>query len=233
MADQNISRDLLLQCISRAPDIMLHQFTRITLRYLGYILDNIEESDIQAKLNYINEQFNAVGMLSKIISISSSGQPIESQLSITDEMNNILKNQIIYYNTIIDNTSSSQTTEEDTDVDNADNEYTNVALNNINITGEEMIKEELEAWGIVPDKFAYKVCMYILQFCKSNMTYNEIIDAISNKTRYKPANIVGAFVYILKHADFSKSKYITVLAKMKPEDITREFLVNNIKDFCE
>ena len=97
----------------------------------------------------------------------------------------------------------------------------------------DIIKNELNNWNISSGRLGYTIIIFIVKECSSNMSYDEIIQTLMNKTKYRRADITNALGYILKHADFSKSKYILELSKMKPKEITKEILVDKIKLLCD
>lgn len=102
-----------------------------------------------------------------------------------------------------------------------------------NMTVEDIFREELEAWGIKETSFAYEVFIYIANYAKPDMEYDDILNTIANVTGKRKCSISSAISNVTRHADFSKSKYIPILTKLPRVKITKEYLIKQLIEFCE
>ena len=76
--------------ISQMPSVFLHQFFKISCYYLGY--KNIDYPGPQDKSDFINETFNSINMLSKVISLSTNNN---KDLNENVYMNNAKNNELL------------------------------------------------------------------------------------------------------------------------------------------
>ena len=63
------------------------------------------------------------------------------------------------------------------------------------------------------------------------MSYKELINLIADATFSNPGMVSIAFGRLVRNADFSKTKYNPVLKNIK--QLTKEFVVSQLLDFCE
>ena len=105
-------------------------------------------------------------------------------------------------------------------------------------TAKEIIEAEFESWGVKDLNMAATALVNLEDYAKLNEdgsrpTYRDVLKAISVAHGGKtPASIGGMISRIIKKADFSKSKYIPVLAKYQANGVlTNEVLVLELLDF--
>lgn len=98
-------------------------------------------------------------------------------------------------------------------------------------TAANIFEEELDAWGIDKKSFTYECVMLIAEVGKAGMPYKELINLIADATFSNPGMVSIAFGRLVKNADFSKTKYNPVLKNIK--QLTKEFVVSQLLDFCE
>ena len=98
-------------------------------------------------------------------------------------------------------------------------------------TAANIFEEELDAWGIDKKSFTYECVMLIAEVGKAGMSYKELINLIADATFSNPGMVSIAFGRLVKNADFSKTKYNPVLKNIK--QLTKEFVVSQLLDFCE
>ena len=98
-------------------------------------------------------------------------------------------------------------------------------------TAANIFEEELDAWGIDKKSFTYECVMRIAEVGKAGMPYKELINLIADATSSNPGMVSIAFGRLVKNADFSKTKYNPVLKNIK--QLTKEFVVSQLLDFCE
>ena len=98
-------------------------------------------------------------------------------------------------------------------------------------TAANIFEEELDAWGIDKSSFTYECVMLIAEVGKAGMPYKELINLIADATFSNPGMVSIAFGRLVKNADFSKTKYNPVLKNIK--QLTKEFVVSQLLDFCE
>lgn len=259
-------------------------FKQISDHYDSFV-DN-QPKTINERIDYINNQYNAINILQKFIAVTSNGVPIEQQAKIKQpnaendkdntksvekttnnktskninnalpkiekNRNTTLKNKLFGTNNApVDTVSINETNKENTalidDLDINKKEENNNKDDNIddtislvddiidgNITLEDIFKEELLNWGISDNTFGYELILTIIKTCKSGMSYNEVIEILSEYTGKTKAVVSSALSRIAKTADFSKTKYndyLKSLAKNNKE-ITKEIFIKEITDFC-
>ena len=98
-------------------------------------------------------------------------------------------------------------------------------------TAANIFEEELDAWGIDKKSFTYECVMLIAEVGKAGMPYKELINLIADATFSNPGMVSIAFGRLVRNADFSKTKYNPVLKNIK--QLTKEFVVSQLLDFCE
>ena len=98
-------------------------------------------------------------------------------------------------------------------------------------TAANIFEEELDAWGIDKKSFTYECVMHIAEVGKAGMPYKELINLIADATSSNPGMVSIAFGRLVKNADFSKTKYNPVLKNIK--QLTKEFVISQLLDFCE
>ena len=87
----------LIQLISQCPEALLEQFAKLTAYYLGY-LSTSNIASVQEKARFINECFNTVSLLNKIIAITVDGDSMKGSVNVDPKSKEILNRAIAYYN---------------------------------------------------------------------------------------------------------------------------------------
>ena len=100
-----------------------------------------------------------------------------------------------------------------------------------NMSTEDIFREELNAWGIKKESFAYKCVMSLSKVGFSGMTYKNAIKAVAEDIGTNSGIVSAAFNNIANKANFSRSIYNPVLPKL--QHVIKETLVRELLDFCE
>lgn len=69
--------------LNKMPKIFIEQFVKLSCYYLAYI--DIETPSVADRTDYINESFNAMTLLNKLIATASNGKKIESQVKVPEQ----------------------------------------------------------------------------------------------------------------------------------------------------
>ena len=96
----------------------------------------------------------------------------------------------------------------------------------------DLIIEELQSWGISEDSFIFRVVTSIPEIEDYNCDFSTCIEQLSKILHTNRFIIASTITDLVRIADFSKTKYSTVLAKMPRKEITNDIVVNELMDFC-
>lgn len=100
-------------------------------------------------------------------------------------------------------------------------------------TASDIIREELDAWGVPSEFFAYKALVELPNLVKHAPKYNEIVDLVSEHFGKSKPTVSSAFTSLMNRADFSKSIYNPVLAKLTKEERTKVAVIESIAEYCD
>lgn len=182
------------------------EFDMVVKRYTDYTAGVTHTHE--EKVNYINQQYNSLNIISKMIALSSSGVPIEQQVSIAT------KEPVI-----------TKTNKEESNVIESEDET---------ITSKDVLTEDLKAWGIKERTCTWEVVMALLEVKNIGfLNYNGIVDEVCRITKRKKSTVSSAYALLCKHAKFENSKYNAVLAVLPREQITKEVLISELVDFIK
>lgn len=211
------------------------EFENISIRYEKYIANGGPKNH-KEKVDYINAQYNSINLILKMIALSASGTALEEQVVTQSQIDR----QAALHDNLFGNKKSNikQTIiEETTSSENDDNEsvetdmYDNIDFDNM--TTEKLFKEELDAWGINPSSLSYRLVIEMADKASTDMKYKDVVKMLSNITGYKAGVVSAAFSRLVKNADFSKTKYNPLISKKPTEQITKEFIIEQLIEFCE
>lgn len=126
-----------------------------------------------------------------------------------------------------------------------DEPYNNVITNSIktnkfiklpyeldDLSAKDAITIEIEAWGIKENSFMFRVATTIADIPNTNADYEECINQISERLNTSKKIISSTFTDMVRKANFSKAILIPILTKMPKEQITKEFIMEQLLDFC-
>ena len=208
--------------------------------------DNAEKYNVAMKLDYLISQ---VETLFKIINdelsiTESTTEEIEEKI-ITEET--VEENDMIKETEILeeDNNTNEEFEEIIIDEDNeVDDEILNKLISNAELiddgtnydemTPESVMKEEFDAWGLSPDYLGCKLIIDMVNMAPNvSLTKDSEYDIIAKTVcPDDPSLFKRNITFIRKKADFSKSKYLTILSKIPAAELNNEFLLRNILELC-
>ena len=208
--------------------------------------DNAEKYNVAMKLDYLISQ---VETLFKIIN---------DELSITESTTEEIEEKIITEETVEENNMIRETEileeynntneefeeiiiDEDNEVDDeilnkliSDAELIDDDTNYDEMTPESVMKEEFDAWGLSPDYLGCKLIIDMVNMAPNvSLTKESEYDVIAKTVcPDDPSLFKRNITFIRKKADFSKSKYLTILSKIPAAELNNEFLLRNILELC-
>ena len=217
--------------------------------------DNAEKYNVAMKLDYLISQ---VETLFKIINdelsiTESTTEEIEEKIiteevkeeiiteGATEEDNMIKETEILeeYNNT--NEEFEEIIIDEDNEVDDeilnkliSDAELIDDDINYDEMTPESVMKEEFDAWGLSPDYLGCKLIIDMVNMAPNvSLTKDSEYDIIAKTVcPDDPSLFKRNITFIRKKADFSKSKYLTILSKIPAAELNNEFLLRNILELC-
>lgn len=98
---------------------------------------------------------------------------------------------------------------------------------------QQIFEDQLNLWGIKKDSFSYKCIMILADKGSCNMDYNQAVKLLHNEIGCNIGVISAALTRLVKNADFSKSKYVPVLNKLSPNELTKEFVIEQLLEYCQ
>lgn len=175
--------------------------------------EKADKYNVAMKLDYLINQVNTLFDI------------INSEL-VVNESENEVSNTTLNDEIIVE--------EEETIIDKLAKDFKNDSVDYSKMEVGDIIKEELDAWGISSELTCYKFIVDMVKSAKNTgLTVNSSYDLIARVVcPHAPLLFKRSITFIRKKADFSKSKYLTILSKIKPEKITNEFLLKNILELC-
>ena len=228
-------RKLLVDYISaNASDNMLEQFFKISKLITDYSTleskdvnpEAIEKNEFETRLNFVNETYNCMNVINKIIALSVDKRKKPSitvhnsdkeENATEDHSNDITKNTITTVNSE-DQIKSKRKSERTTKVAKA------VRKKKIS----EMIDDDLCGWGIDENSYTYKLIMAMGSIdISKGMRAQDIINAAAEKLESKPNVASSALAGAVKKIDPRTSLHCVSLLNIDGE-FTKEVLVNAI-----
>lgn len=97
----------------------------------------------------------------------------------------------------------------------------------------DIIREELNAWGIPSNFFAYQALVELPDLVKHAPRYDEILDLISKHYNKNKATVSSALSSLVRKADISKSIYNPDLIKLTKEELTKTVVIEAIAEYCD
>lgn len=236
----------ILDTIFVAPKVYLEQFIKITAYYNAYI--NMENPTIQDRTDFINECYNSINLLSKLIATVSNGQRLESQVKVP--VDDVVKNNSEEFNkdnvdkafdtlkNHIEDLSKEENNIEEMNADfilgsssKPDTAISAKEYRSSFIDASEIFYEELENWGISESLGAHDCMMAMAQCCDSYDTPKLAIRKIAAYLSKPIATVASSFAYIARNADFRKSQYSELLKNTDCE-ISKETLIEEYLTYC-
>lgn len=208
--------------------------------------DNAEKYNVAMKLDYLISQVETLfDIINDELSITEfTPEEIKEEIITeeTTEENNIVKEtNILEENNTTNEELEEIIIDEDGEVDDeilnkliSDAELINDDTNYDEMTPESVMKEEFEAWGLSPDYLGCKLIIDMINMAPNvsltkESEYDVIVKIVCPDD---PSLFKRNITFIRKKADFSKSKYLTILSKVPAKELTNEFLLRNILELC-
>lgn len=231
---------------TNTPEKILEQFVKITELYninQENLLKDLNNKDrFDSKLYYINQTYNIINVLIKLIAITSSETNGLDRLTPQHHEEEKPQQQSIKEIKHKEEPNKSESTdmfddmvaveipEANTDVENTSNEEDDISV-------EDVIIEEINSWGIKPNTFTHRVFLELLNIVptddiKSNgLSYNYAIGIIASNLNKGKNVVASAISNAIRKAKFENSKHIPVLRSMDRDKITKEFVIKQLYDF--
>ena len=205
------TRDDCIEVINKLPDAFINQFAKLAYYYLGFT-SSITEQTVNDRGKFINETANAISMINKFITLSSNGKAIDEQMDYNNSMEEeSLSKAELYYSIKTVNKAVA-------------------SLKRKNKSAKDIIKSELDLWGIDSNTYAYKALLHLPDSCKSTYTTHEAISAIAKYNNKNTGVTTHSIKCLIEKADFSKTEYFIALkdANNPTVDFFIEQLLNGV-----
>ena len=251
MNKENILKNAnIMDTVLQMPQVFIEQFIKISAYYLAYV--NMDEPSNKDRTDYINESYNAMTLLNKLIATASYGGKIEYQVKVPEEerLNNnaINEEEIIeekdaikeelesmYVDDLFDNSTQSNKPsekyefEEEYDSEYDDEEYD--TSTNYEKRSFYMLMEEMNNWGIKETSFAHKCVVAMYHCCTYLDSPEKVINKVADYLDRPTGTISNAFNYILKNANFENSQYCDTFKNKNRMLISRAELISELEYF--
>ena len=222
-------------------------------------MSNVEKFIKRKKEFHNAEKYNVAMKLDYLISqVETLFEIINDELSITESTTEEIEEKIITEETVEENDMIKETEilEEDNNTNEEfeeffigeENEVDDEILNKLisdaelidddtnydEMTPESVMKEEFDAWGLSPDYLGCKLIIDMVNMAPNvSLTKDSEYDDIAKTVcPDDPSLFKRNITFIRKKADFSKSKYLTILSKIPAAELNNEFLLRNILELC-
>lgn len=189
------------------------EFNEINETYINYVSSELPKS-LEDRVAYVNKQYNSINKILKMIALSTSGINLDNQIVDRDKAE-AMRNKFFNHDEKPIN-----------DLEKTAHELDNMSL-------QDMFKKEMTSWGIKDTSMAWSCIMSLSNVAHHGMSYKEVASAIAEDLNINPGLVSITFNRVIKTADFSKTNYNDVLLNTPREDITREFFVAQLTDFCD
>ena len=253
MNKENILKNAnIMDTVLQMPQVFIEQFIKISAYYLAYV--NMDEPSNKDRTDYINESYNAMTLLNKLIATASYGGKIEYQVKVTEEerLNNntiINEEEIIEEKDAIDeelesmyvddlfddavqsNNSSEEYGFEEEYNDEYDDEEYDTSTNYEKRRSFYMLMEEMNNWGIKETSFAHKCVVAMYHCCTYLDSPESVINKVADYLDRPTGTISNAFNYILKNANFENSQYCDTFKNKNRMLISRAELISELEYF--
>lgn len=248
-------RKLLVDYISaNASDNMLEQFFKISKLITDYSTleskdvnpEAIEKNEFETRLNFVNETYNCMNVINKIIALSVDKR---KKPSITVHNSDDNKTAISETRKEVETVTSGYVNTEDGDakskvddiVKNSITTATSTTDDYVTYTKPErkkkkatkttiknMLEKDMESWGINKTSYTYKLIMAMADIkLTKDMRPQDIINAAAEKLGSKPNVASSALAGAVKKIDPRTSLHCISLLNIDGE-FTKEVLVNAI-----
>ena len=251
MNKENILKNAnIMDTVLQMPQVFIEQFIKISAYYLAYV--NMDEPSNKDRTDYINESYNAMTLLNKLIATASYGGKIEYQVKVPEEerLNNdtINEEEIIeekdaikeelesmYVDELFDNAVQSNNSSEKYEFEEKYNsEYDDEEYNtstNYEKRSFYMLMEEMNNWGIKETSFAHKCVVAMYHCCTYLDSPESVINKVADYLDRPTGTISNAFNYILKNANFENSQYCDTFKNKNRMLISRSELISELEYF--
>lgn len=227
--------------INETPEPFLEQFIKLTDLYnthkssLAEDLTNKER--FNKKINYINESYNIINLLIKYIAITSSEQDGLERLAVNPQndkpQNAPSPTKPIKNDNILDKVDMVEIDSKNLLTTKNAITAKNKEIKKKTISPDDIIRTELEAYGITPGTFTYSIFMEIakvsyiyIAYMSTDVKYLNIIRDISKSLNKSPGVISSAIAKALSKADLSLSH----IEDIRTCDGSKEYVVCKLYD---
>lgn len=205
-------------------------------RYEEFISKDNSNLSVKEKIDYINSQFNAISMISKIISISSTGDNPDD-IIVTAKKEESKNTEAAVDEASADKKMPEKKKKPPKEIEEKVKEAEE-ALNEIDgKSAKDIIAEELDLWRIGKTTIGYRALISMPDIdLTPEMEYGDVLKALAINIKKSASSINTALIYMANNAVFSKSKYIPKFKKLdnlnRRNEITKEDIVKEFKDYC-
>lgn len=189
------------------------EFNEINETYIDYINGKSPKS-LEDRVAYVNKQYNSINKINKMIALSVSGINLDEQIVDRNKIEEIDDKNVNANEKTISNTEKIV------------NELDSMTL-------QDMFKKEMISWGIKDTSMAWSCIMSLSRVAHRGMQYKEVSAAIAEDLGVNRGLVTITFNRVIKIADFSKTRYNDILLNTPKENITKEFFVTQLTDFCD
>lgn len=217
-------RKILIDYLNKScPDELLKQFCNLVIHTNDFLTvmmnlkenENISEKD---RSNYILRSMDCVNIISRFVAMVGSGASPSTVSSYTDQTPTQDDNTVKSVKSAPSIAEMYDISEEKLD----------------KLTAKDIIREELENWGISENTYGYRALMIL-----ADMEYdakkkpNDIIFEIATKLGKPMSSTHSALQNIVNRANFKNSKYLSLFTNIPRGTITKEMIINEFYDFCK
>ena len=205
-------------------------------RYEEFISKDTSNLSVKEKIDYINSQYNAISMISKIIAISSTGDNPDD-IIVTAKKEESKNTEAAVEEASADKKTPEKKKKPPKEIEEKVKEAEE-ALNEIDgKSAKDIIAEELDLWRIGKTTIGYRALMAMPDIdLTPEMEYGDVLKALALNIKKSASSINTALIYMANNAVFSKSKYIPKFKKLdnlnRRNEITKEDIVKEFKDYC-
>ena len=217
-------RRILIEYLNKScPDELLKQFCNLVIHTNDFltIMMNLKENESiseKDRSDYILRSMDCVNIISRFVAMVGAGASPNTVGLYTDQSK----------------------TQDDVTINSAKSAPNIAAMYDISeekldkLTAKDIIKEELNNWGISENTYGYKALMVLPELEYDNKkTPSNLILEIATKLGKPMSSTHSALQNIVNRANFKNSKYLSLFVNMPRATITKEMVINEFYDFCK
>lgn len=217
-------RKVLIDYLNKScPDELLKQFCNLVIHTNDFLttIMNLKESEKipeKDRSDYILRSMDCVNIISRFVAMVGSGASPSTVSSYTDQTP-------IQDDNTVKSAKSAPSIAEMYDISEEKLDK---------LTVKDIIKEELENWGISENTYGHRALMILADMeYDANKKPNDIILEIATKLGKPMSSTHAALQNIVNRANFRNSKYLSLFTNMPRGTITKEMIISEFYDFCK